>query len=656
MKESPMTFITENKDLWFQSIIPNGCTIGGASSQPGGSYVQYFIKEIDHNVHYEIFFFDEKCQECYPQLKRYEVGKVYVELHVEVPTGKKWMEKNRDFLALLNAKFLLLNKIYNDSFVKEWGDTENEDDKEKGFSFRLNEGFNYDRCDKQKMKGYITEQLEELSRICDPVIHEAWWHAKYPQWFSDGEMIIDVVTNYLSSRSTSKADAVVMLNGMAISNLLADKNITIPSYQRRYCWVRKQVEHLLESIWFFPWGEKDKLHLGTIVLHERIDSNGDLHYDVVDGQQRLITLSMLYRLMKVKFIDQKDEGVELAYSLLRSVKVNEDFKRHVYFNAHCIIDWLNVHVKCKKEYLTNIQVDVIVVKGNNRLGLAYTFFDAINSAGKKLTDYDLLKPHHLRYFANGDPKGYFASWWDHFVQEKVSTFGGAKVNLSDELLDCNLYRLRSWSRNRPVSFERHHVFNHFEALSSIVNSPSLFRSKFEVDCGISGGKEFFLYVVELAGKYKDFTSTSAVVELHNFLASWRHVVLLNIIRALLFLYYCKFGDVYLCDALIFIVERVGRIRANSDRIVAKKVLRDSLVTHTVAALDESPTPEIFFGYCVLPTNQYEHDGIEDSCQTHIKPAFWRGVKMMFKALRDQLAFRSNQRIFEITEIYKSISE
>ena len=148
------------------------------------------------------------------------------------------MEKNRDFLALLNAKFLLLNKIYNDSFVKEWGDTENEDDKEKGFSFRLNEGFNYDRCDKQKMKGYITEQLEELSRICDPVIHEAWRHAKYPQWFSDGEMIIDVVTNYLSSRSTSKADAVVMLNGMAISNLLADKNITIPAIIKRILMIR----------------------------------------------------------------------------------------------------------------------------------------------------------------------------------------------------------------------------------------------------------------------------------------------------------------------------------------------------------------------------------------------------------------------------------
>lgn len=121
MRKSPVTFITENADSWLPSIIPNGCVIGKVSSKTGESYVQYFIGDIDRAIHYEVVFFDEKCKEYWPQLKRYEVGKVYVELHVEVPSGKKWMEKHHDFLFLLNEKFLLLNKKYKDSYIKEWG-------------------------------------------------------------------------------------------------------------------------------------------------------------------------------------------------------------------------------------------------------------------------------------------------------------------------------------------------------------------------------------------------------------------------------------------------------------------------------------------------------------------------------------------------------
>lgn len=662
-------FINKNQEnSWFQSIVPIGCRLGEINAVEGESYVQFFIEGVNEFFHYEIFFFDEKTREYEPNLKRYEVGMAYVEFHAETKRGKKWMKENGSFLALLNDKFRGLGK----SFVKEWGGVEDEQSYDTGFAFRPQDGIRYEKGDEEFIKKSIAEQLKKVAKICNPIIHEANNQAKYHQWqffLAGGELLIESSKDLSSRLEAEDSNTVEMLSGIRVADMLVEEKISIPDYQRKYCWGRMQVKRLLESIWFFPWeddAESDldlgspKLHLGTIVLHENTDPSGQVRYDIVDGQQRLITLSILFKLAKVKIVDTSKGNMGLPYRLLGSRKVNEDFKRRLCNNAKCISEWLAASDqrgeddKLKVNWLKNIQVDALIVKGNDRLGLVYTFFNAINSAGKKLTDYDLLKPHHLRYLAQDDPKGYFASGWDDFVQEMVPTFGRveeeAYVHLSEELMDCNLYRLRSWSRNRPISSERHHVFNHFTAYSSIVRAQPGEQREIEIDIGLGGGRPFFFYVMEFSSKYRDFVKTPVVVALHNFQASWRHAVLLNIIRALLFQYYCKFGDIYLSDALVFIAEHIGKIRATETRIVPKKTLQLPIVSQTVEALDESPSPEFFFGYCTLPTHRYVHDGMDDPCSTHIKPAFWLGVKDLLESLQEQLAFRQNK---SMRDIYKS---
>ena len=79
--------------------------------------------------------------------------------------------------------------------------------------------------------------------------------------------------------------------------------LAIPNYQREYCWRKKQVEGLLGSIWKFPDYGGGCLHLGTIVVHEETDQTDQTKqkwWNVVDGQQRAITLSILYKLYKCK--------------------------------------------------------------------------------------------------------------------------------------------------------------------------------------------------------------------------------------------------------------------------------------------------------------------------------------------------------------------
>lgn len=65
----------------------------------------------------------------------------------------------------------------------------------------------------------------------------------------------------------------------------------IPAYQRPYAWTEEETETLFDDLWdFFQTEESDNYFLGSIVL---IKEDEKPHADVIDGQQRLTTLTIL---------------------------------------------------------------------------------------------------------------------------------------------------------------------------------------------------------------------------------------------------------------------------------------------------------------------------------------------------------------------------
>ncbi|MBQ7252316.1 MAG: DUF262 domain-containing protein [Kiritimatiellae bacterium] len=431
------------------------------------------------------------------------------------------------------------------------------------------------------------------------------------------------------------------VSGLRVPELLVDPMdasrpvLAIPDYQRGYCWGKKQIEGLLESIWYFDWKDGRTLHLGTVVVHEHDGERGTV-WDVVDGQQRLVTLSIL-------LAKTKPNGNALP-PLLECETADEDVLKHVRWAAMTIGEWIKNHQipnGVADIPFDRIAVDVIAIKGQDKLQLAYTFFNAVNSAGKKLSDYDLLKTHHLRFLENSDPQGWVAGEWDALIQEKVNSFNGEEASLVEEVLDASLYRLRRWIRNRGIRNDRGHVFDHYSSYESI-SGKSPFVGGNAYDAGIVGGMWFFGYARKYADVFRRFAASDAVRGLHGFDNAPRHIRLLHVIRALLFLYYCKFcldGEMYLNDALMFIIQRIGRLR--NQYKITETLFQDPIVLHTVEALDESPTPEHFFKYCVLPTNLYARDyganrkgeEYQATSPRGIRPAFWQGAYHLFEKLK-----------------------
>lgn len=75
----------------------------------------------------------------------------------------------------------------------------------------------------------------------------------------------------------------------SILEVLETEQLTIPDYQRPYKWERRNIRNLFYDVREAIEQNIGEYRIGSLILHHRDDVNTD----VVDGQQRLISISLL---------------------------------------------------------------------------------------------------------------------------------------------------------------------------------------------------------------------------------------------------------------------------------------------------------------------------------------------------------------------------
>lgn len=86
-----------------------------------------------------------------------------------------------------------------------------------------------------------------------------------------------------------------------ISQILTEQiRYEIPPYQRPYSWEKGNVEQLLDDVWEAYEADDEEYFIGSLITIER--TKGIL-YDVVDGQQRLTTLNLIFAKLRDKIND-----------------------------------------------------------------------------------------------------------------------------------------------------------------------------------------------------------------------------------------------------------------------------------------------------------------------------------------------------------------
>lgn len=93
-----------------------------------------------------------------------------------------------------------------------------------------------------------------------------------------------------------------------IGSVLKGKRFKVPAYQRSYAWEIDHVEALLNDINDAIQNKEKEYFLGSIV----VTAGGSQRYEVVDGQQRLTTVSLIISAIKDIFSAENDHQVVVS--------------------------------------------------------------------------------------------------------------------------------------------------------------------------------------------------------------------------------------------------------------------------------------------------------------------------------------------------------
>lgn len=400
-------------------------------------------------------------------------------------------------------------------------------------------------------------------------------------------------------------DEEVCMDRCSLGKLFGN-NLVIPDYQRNYCWEDKQVIALWDSLKEIP--HEDEYHLGTIILQK--DQNGN--YAVIDGQQRLVTLTLIVR--------------ELNYQgnmpLLNQKFLSENSKKHV-ANSRWLIKKLvsrsHDTTLCRR-IIYKLIFTVLILK-ESRLDLAYTFFSNENSKGVPLSDYDLLKAHHLRYIFLEKQAEHLASRWNDLIENDYPSL--------EKTLAVHLFRLRKWMRKNNFNpNERLCVKEEFSSALILPEIPP-FGEQFDFYEKIQGGSHFFAYTDHFVYKFKQFSVTRQVRALRNHLQWESHWKYADVIETLLFGYYLKFGEQYLTEALFCISGYIAQHRYDSIRALAYKIREYAKDSEIVMMIDQASSPTFFLAECISTIEKNGRDADES-----IAMRFYQRLQNMFSELYD----------------------
>ena len=118
------------------------------------------------------------------------------------------------------------------------------------------------------------------------------------------------------------------------------KTLQKPEYQRDYEWEPNHVETLLNDLLEFKREEATRYRLGCIILYDNKES-----HDVIDGQQRLITLKLIREVLS-SGEGKVDKDIREFYS---PEKVKE--------NRKSIENWFNTHSVDEKNWIRQLVSD-----------------------------------------------------------------------------------------------------------------------------------------------------------------------------------------------------------------------------------------------------------------------------------------------------------
>ena len=295
---------------------------------------------------------------------------------------------------------------------------------------------------------------------------------------------------------------------LSVKELLKD-NLSIPDYQRPYKWDSESAATLFIDIYSAFSKKLPEYRIGSIILHSENDK-----LNIVDGQQRLTTLSILIfcfsQLLNDNSIDSVNFIKAKVFSPLSQKAINTNYEL---LKRKCLE--VKANLSGLENYVLNSCSFVRIITDSEQE--AFQFFDSQNSRGKELAPHDLLKSYHLREmkYDNEATKIKTIDLWESTNQKDLKIF-----------FEVILYPLVCWYKNKSglyysskkiktfkgikqnnnYNFSVYHkaanlYIEHFNEEGMYELSGGEYTNQFQLTQPIISGRRFFQYTLHYFNLY-----------------------------------------------------------------------------------------------------------------------------------------------------------
>jgi hypothetical protein len=228
---------------------------------------------------------------------------------------------------------------------------------------------------------------------------------------------------------------------LSIRTIFSSDSYIIPIYQRNYAWGEPEITQLIQDA-IDCFDAKKDYYIGTLVVYERKQSGG---FDVVDGQQRLTTLSIILSLIKKKYpwdkelnlkFECRDNSLETLQYLFDDGEntVGKDCNVAIIQGYDTVKKALNnisdesIEDFCNY-FLDKVKILRVLVPEDTDLN---HYFEIMNSRGEQLEQHEILKAQMLDILDKCDRDAFSAIWEACSNMEKYVQFE-FDVGLRDEI-------------------------------------------------------------------------------------------------------------------------------------------------------------------------------------------------------------------------------
>jgi ribosomal protein L18 len=178
----------------------------------------------------------------------------------------------------------------------------------------------------------------------------------------------------------------------SLGSILGDKRpLKVPTYQRNFSWAKAQISDLWDDIQSILYDNQDNYFLGSMVFIQRSDNS----LDVVDGQQRLATVSLFLAAIRDGFGAASDtaraQHVETHYLCSRNLKSMEALPKLSLNETDNDLYWQIIDSKKKYDDLLALSRNKEIVESNRLMAQAYVaLYDLAKKGSANFTNTSYL--------------------------------------------------------------------------------------------------------------------------------------------------------------------------------------------------------------------------------------------------------------------------